>query len=102
MQRFVSLIMSQFQNISPEKEGKTVNGPADVKSKLRMITVEDEHFSMSKELIERHHRGELINPNTGEMFKEKKPFTLSSKFQLTREFFKHFGYFTNNDFKVYV
>ena len=38
----------------------------------------------------------------GELFKEKKPFTLSSKFQLTREFFKHFGYFTNNNFKVYV
>ena len=27
---------------------------------------------------------------------------MSSKFQLTREFFKHFGHFTNNDFKVYV
>ena len=46
VQRFVSLIISRFQNINPEKEGKTVNGPADVKSELRMITVEDEHFSM--------------------------------------------------------
>ena len=64
----------------PEKEGKTINGSADVKSDLRMITVEDEHFSMWKEFIERHHRGELINPNLGEMFKEKKSFTLSSKF----------------------
>ena len=36
------------------------------------------------------------------MFKEKKPFTLSSKFQLTREFFKHFGHLTDNDFKVYI
>ena len=79
-----------------------MNGPAGVKSELRMITVEDEHFSMWKEFIERHHRGELINPDSGEMFKDKKPFTLSSKFQLTREFFKHFGHFTNNDFKVYV
>ena len=87
MQRFVSLIISRFQNINPEKEGKTVNGPADVKNELRMITVEDEHFSMWKEFIERHHWGELINPNSGEMFKEKKPFILSSKFQLTRKFF---------------
>ena len=102
MQRFVSLIISRFQNINPEKEGKTVNGPADVKSELGMFTVEDEHFSMWKEFIERHHRGELINPNSGEMFKEKKPFNLSSKFQLTREFFKHFGHFTDDDFKVYV
>ena len=79
MQRFVSLIISRFQNINPEKEGKTINGPVDVKSELRMITVEDEHFSIWKELIERHHRGELINPDLGEMFKEKKLFTLSSK-----------------------
>ena len=79
-----------------------MNGPADVKNKLRMITVEDNHFSMWKEFIERHHRGELINPDSGEMFKEKKPFILSSKFQLTREFFKHFGHFTDDDFKVYV
>ena len=102
MQRFVSLIISRFQNINLEKEGKIVNGPADVKSELRMITVEDEHFSMWKEFIEQHHLGELINPDTGEMFKKERPFTLSSKFQLTCEFFKHFGHFTDNDFKVYV
>ena len=79
MQRFVSLIISRFQNINPKKEGKTVNGPVDVKSELRMITVEDEHFS-TKEFIERHHRGKLINPDTREMFKKKKPLILSSKF----------------------
>ena len=89
-------------NFNPKKEGKTVIGLADVKSELRMITVEDKHFSMWKEFIERHHWGELINPDTGEMFKEKKPFTLSSKFQLTREFLKHFGHFIDNNFKVYV
>ena len=33
---------------------------------------------------------------------EKKPSILSSKFHLTSEFFKHFGHFTDNDFKVYV
>ena len=75
MQRFVSLIISRFQNINPKKEGKTVNGLADVKSKLRMIIVKDEYFSMWKEFIEQHHRGELINLDTGEMFKEKRPFT---------------------------
>ena len=79
-----------------------MNGPADVKSELRMITVEDEHFSMWKDFIKRHYRGELINPDSGEMFKKKKLFTLSSKFQLTHEFFKHFGHFIDNDFKVYV
>ena len=51
-----------------------------------MIIVEDEHFSMWKEFIERHHQRELINPDLGEMFKKKKPFTLSSKFQFTCEF----------------
>ena len=96
------MIISWFQNINLKKKGKTVNGLADVKSELRMITMEDEHFSMEKEFIEQHHRGELINPNIGEMLKEKRPFILFSKFQLTHEFFKHFGHFTDNDFKVYV
>ena len=79
-----------------------MNGPADVKSELRIMTVEDAHFTMWKEFIERHHRRELINPDTGDMYKDKQPFTLSAKFQLTREFFKHFGHFTDADFKVYV
>ena len=79
-----------------------MNGPTDVKSKLCMITVEDFHFTMWKEFIEKHHRGELINPDTGDMYKDRALFTLSSKFQLTHEFFKHFGHFTNADFKVYV
>ena len=65
------MIISRFQNINPKKEGKTVNGLADVKSELRMIIVEDEHFSIWKEFIERHHWGKLINPDSGEMFKEK-------------------------------
>ena len=90
----------------PVSEHKPREGGQDsewtVKSELRMITVEDSHFAMWKEFIEKHHRGELINPDTGDMYKDRAPFTLSSKFQLTREFFKHFGHFTNADFKVYV
>ena len=58
-------------------------GPTDVKSELRMMRMEDAHFLMWKEFIKKHHCGELINPDTGEMYKEKAPFTLSSKFQLT-------------------
>ena len=67
-----------------------------------MVTVEDEDFSMWKKFIERPHQGELINPDMGEMFKEKRPFFLSSKFQFTHKFLKHFGHFIDNDFKVYV
>ena len=67
-----------------------------------MMIVEDAHFSLWKEFIKKHHRGELINPDTGDMYKEKASFMLSSKFQLTREFFKHFGHFTDSDFLVYV
>ena len=67
-----------------------------------MMTMEDAHFSLWKEFIKKHHRGELINPDTRDMYKEKASFTLSSKFQLTREFFKHFGHFTDSDFLVYV
>ena len=66
------------------------------------MIVEDAHFSLWKEFIKKHHRGELINLDTGNMYKEKTSFTLSSNFQLTREFFKHFGHFTDLDFLVYV
>ena len=53
-----------------------MNGPANVKSELCIIIVEDAHFAMWKEFIERHHRGELINPDIGDMYKDKQPFTL--------------------------
>ena len=79
-----------------------MNGLADVKSELCIMTVEDAHFAMWKEFIKRHHCGELINPDTGDMYKDKQPFTLLAKFQLIREFCKHFGHFTDADFKVYV
>ena len=52
--------------------------------------------------MERHHKGEFINPDTLAMYKEKTPFIASTKFHLNREFFKHFGHFTDKDFKSYV
>ena len=73
-----------------------MNEPTNVKSELRMMTVNGAHFAIWREFIERHHHRELINPHTGDMYKEKQSFILSTKF------FKHFGHFTNADFKVYV
>ena len=102
LQKFSSLIVSRFQSINPEKEGRIVGGLSDLKSEMRIITLEDEHFDMWREFMERHHKGELINPNTLAMYKEKAPFTASTKFHLNREFFKHFGHFTDEDFKSYV
>ena len=77
MQRFVSLIISRFQNINP-KEGKTVNKPTNVKSEIRMMTVDDEYFAVWKEIIERHHWGELINLDIGDMFKDNGSVTIES------------------------
>ena len=102
MQKFSSLIISRFQSINPEKKEQIVGGPSDLKSEMRIITLEDEHFDMWREFVERHHKEELINPDTLAMYKEKAPFIASTKFHLNREFFKHFGYFTNEDFKSYV
>ena len=79
-----------------------MNGPADIKAELRMMTLDNAHFAMWREFIEMHHSPELINPDTGDIYKEKQSFILSTKFQLTREFFKHFGHFIDVDFKVYV
>ena len=102
LQRFTSLIISRFQSINPKKEGRTENRLADVKAKLWMMTVDNVHFAMWREFIERHHCGEFINRNMRGMYKEKQSFILSTKFQLTCEFFKYFGHFTDADFKVYV
>ena len=79
-----------------------MNRLADVKAELRMMTMDDAHFAMWREFIERHHRSELINPDMRDMYKNKQSFTLLTKFQLTPEFFKYFGHFTDVDFKVYV
>ena len=96
------MIISWFQNINSKKEGKIVNGLADVKNELRMMTVDDGHFAMEKEFVQRHHQRKLINYNTKDMFKDKVLFMLSTKFQLTHEFLKHFGYFTDNNFNIYI
>ena len=102
MQKFTQAIISRFQAINPNKDGKGVVIHSDIKSEIQIITLEDDHFAMWQEFIENHHSGELINPDTGKMYREKEGFKLNPKFYLNREFFKHFGHFTDADFKVYV
>ena len=48
-----------------------MNGSLNVKNKLCMIIEKDEYFAMWKEFKERHHYGELINPNTQDKHKDK-------------------------------
>ena len=45
-----------------------------------MMTVEDVHFALWREFIERHHHGKLINLDIEDMYKEKQSFILSTKF----------------------
>ena len=82
MQTFTTLIMSRFQNINPEEEGKTVNGLAHVKNELQLITIDNKHFSLWKGFFT-SSRGTTVesslNPDTRDMYKEDKPFTLSAK-----------------------
>ncbi len=101
-QTFTTLLVSRFQNINPEKDGATIKGPSDLKSEIKIITVADDHFALWKEFLEKHHSGSLINPDTMMKYNEAKNFKLNYKFQLNREFFKHFGHFTDFDFKVYA
>jgi hypothetical protein len=65
---FCKLIVSRFQSISPDKDGKNVKGISDLQNEVKIITSPDELFGLWKEFLDRHTTGALINPNTMEKF----------------------------------
>jgi hypothetical protein len=102
VQIFCKLIVSQFQSISPEKDGGNVKGISDLKNEVMIITSPDELFALWKEFLERHSTGAFINPVTMEKFNLAKNFQVTKNFILAREFFKSLGHLIDNDLKIFV
>jgi hypothetical protein len=65
LQTFNTLIVSRFQSINPNKDGKSVKGISDLKNEVRIITSPDETFKLWKEFLDKHSSGGLINLDTG-------------------------------------
>jgi hypothetical protein len=101
VQKFSGLIVKRFQNINPDKEGATIRGPADLKNELQIITLPDDTFSHWQRFLTLHADGELVDPFTLKQYREQKTYN-RAKAALKKEFFRHFGHFTDNDFKVFV
>ena len=98
-QKFIAAVVQRFQNIDPDSDGAHIKGPRDLKNEIQIITLPTELWTFWKTFLNKHTKGELINPDTDKMFKEDKKFKLKQQ-TLKREFFKHCGHFTDRDFGV--
>jgi len=101
LQNFTSLIVKRFRNINPEKDGKTINIPADVKNEIKIITLPDNIYALWEEFVSKHAEGALIDLVTFKPFRVAKNFNIRNC-SLKREFFKHLAYFTDEDLRAYA
>lgn len=79
-----------------------MQGPADIKNEMVIITAPDDHFNLWKEFITKHSTGELIDPETCERFNQKKGFKGGKSFQLQRSFFRGMGFMTEEETRSLV
>ena len=98
-QKFIAAVVQRFQNINPDSDGAYIKGPRDLKNEIQIITLPTELWTSSKTFLNKHIEGELIDPDKDKMFKEDRKFKLKQQ-TLKREFFKHYGHFTDHDFGV--
>ena len=70
-----------------------------MKNEIQIITLPTELWTSWKTFLNKHTEGELIDPDTDKMFKEDRKFKLKQQ-TLKREFFKHYGHFTDRNFGV--
>ena len=98
-QKFIVAVVQRFQNINPDSDGAHIKGPRDLKNEIQIITLPTELWTSWKTFLNKHIEGELINSDTDKMFKEDRKFKLKQQ-TLKREFFKHYGHFTNRNFGV--
>jgi hypothetical protein len=99
VQNFTSAVIERFQNINPDKDGLTIKGTADLKNEIQIITLPDNLWDFWNRFLTKHGEGDLVDPYSLKKCKETKGFKTKDKF-LTKEFFKHFGHFTDKDFGV--
>ena len=99
LQKFIVAVVQRFQNINPDSDGAHIIGPRDLKNEIQIITLPTELWTTWKTFLNKHTEGELIDLDTDKMFKEDRKFKLKQQ-TLKKEFFKHWGYFTDRDFGV--
>ena len=99
LQKFIAAVVQRFQNINPDSNGAHIKDPRHLKNEIQIITLPTELWTSWKTFLNKHTKGELIDPNTNKMFKEDRKFKLKQQ-TLKREFFKHCGHFTDRDFGV--
>ena len=98
-QKFIAAVVQRFQNINLDTDGAHIKGLRDLKNKIQIITLPIELWTFWKTFLNKHTKGELIDPDTDKMFKEDRKFKLKQQ-TLKREFFKHCGHFIDCDFGV--
>ena len=101
LQSFSLAVIQRFQNINPDKDGSKINSTKDLKNELQIITLPEEKWVHWERFLTLHAEGKLINPATEQPFKAEKGFKENNQ-NLKREFFRHCGHFTDNDFQDFA
>jgi hypothetical protein len=94
LQLFSKLIVNRFQNIDPTKEGKQVSKSSDLTNEIKVISLPDDIFKLWEDFLDRHSKGEIVNPDSMCLYKESKGFKASA---IHREFFKRLGHLSDKD-----
>ncbi len=71
------------------------------KNEIQIITLPDELWRHWQAFLTKYTTSELIDPFTFAQFKDIKGFKIKTM-SLKREFFKHCGHFTDNDFGTFA
>jgi len=75
-----------------------VKGPVDLKNEIQIITLPNQVFAYSERFLKLHADGELIEPVSRKKYNGIKGF--KKKAMSLKEFFRHCGHFTNEDYLV--
>ena len=78
-QKFIAAVVQRFQNINPDSDGAHIKGPRDLKNEIQIITLPTELWTSWKTFLNKHTKGELIDPDTDKMFKEDREFVVTPK-----------------------
>ena len=100
-QKFMTLVLTRYQNINPEKDGATIKTTADVKTEIKIITLPDHIFRLWNDLLVSYSEGRLIDPCTGQEYRADKRFNPKTC-SLKREFFRHCGHFSDTDLRDFA
>ena len=101
MQKFITLVLTRYWNINPEKDGATIKSTTNVKNEIKIITLADEIYKLWDEFLVNYSEDRLIDPSTRHEYRaDKRSNPKSCSFK--RKFFRHCGHFTDTDLKDFA